>query len=97
MRRLAIAAAIALWTVPAYAQFGMGGGEQRDKTRYTEEQRRTEAEVEQAYKETVKNTRSGSRRDLRSLAHHPAGQRDQQKAGALTLTSLRTFFAHCRS
>ena len=47
MRRLAIAAAIALLTVPAYAQFNMGGGDgSRDKTRYTEEQRRTEAEVE---------------------------------------------------
>jgi hypothetical protein len=45
-------------TVPAYAQFNMGGGDgNRDKTRYTEEQRRTEAEVERAYKETVKNTR----------------------------------------
>ena len=60
MRRLAIAAAIALWTVPAYAQFGMGGGEERDKTRYTEEQRRKEAEVEKAYKDAVKNTRSAT-------------------------------------
>jgi hypothetical protein len=57
MRRLAIAAAIALLTAPAYAQFNMGGGGERDKTRYTEEQRRNEAEVERAYKETVKNTR----------------------------------------
>jgi hypothetical protein len=57
MRRLAIAAAIALWTVPAYAQFGMGGGQERDRTRYTEEQRKKEAEVEKAYKDAVKNTR----------------------------------------
>ena len=60
MRRLAIAAAIALWTVPAYAQFGMGGGQERDRTRYTEEQRRKEAEVEKAYKDAVKNTRSAT-------------------------------------
>jgi len=60
MKRLAIAAAIALWTVPAYAQFGMGGGGERDKTRYTEEQRKTEAEVEKAYKDAVKNTRGAN-------------------------------------
>ena len=60
MRRLAIAAAIALWTVPAYAQFGMGGGQERDRTRYTEEQRKKEAEVEKAYKDAVKNTRGAT-------------------------------------
>ena len=60
MRRLAIAAAIALWTVPAYAQFGMGGGQERDRTRYTDEQRKKEAEVEKAYKDAVKNTRGAN-------------------------------------
>jgi hypothetical protein len=58
MRRLAIAAAATvLLAAPAYAQFSMGGDQQRDRTRYTEEQRRTEAEVEKAYKDAVKNTR----------------------------------------
>jgi hypothetical protein len=58
MRRLVIAAAATvLLAGPAYAQFGLGGGEQRDRTRYTEEQRRTEAQVEKAYKDTVKATR----------------------------------------
>jgi len=61
MKRLAIAAAIASWTVPAYAQFGMGGGDQpRDRTRYTEEQRKQEIEVEKAYKDAVKNTRGAN-------------------------------------
>jgi len=62
MRRVALAvAALALFTAPALAQFSMGGNDQqRDKTRYTEEQRRTEAEVERAYKETVKNTRGAA-------------------------------------
>jgi hypothetical protein len=60
MRRLAIAAAIALWTMPAYAQFGTGGGQKRDGTRYTEEERKREAEVEKAYKDAVKNTRSAT-------------------------------------
>jgi hypothetical protein len=54
-------AAVALFAAPAFAQFGMGGGgQERDKTRYTEEQRRTEAEVERAYKEAVKNTRGAA-------------------------------------
>jgi hypothetical protein len=62
MRRVVLAvAAVAVLTAPAFAQFGMGGGgQERDKTRYTEEQRRTEAEVERAYKEAVKNTRGAA-------------------------------------
>jgi hypothetical protein len=62
MRRVALAvAAVAVSTAPAFAQFNMGGGgQERDKTRYTEEQRRTEAEVERAYKEAVKNTRGAA-------------------------------------
>jgi hypothetical protein len=62
MRRLAIAAAIALWTVPAYAQLGIGGGgdQQRNRTRYTDEERKKEAEVEKAYKDAVKNTRGAN-------------------------------------
>jgi hypothetical protein len=63
MRRVAFAVtAVAMFTAPAFAQFNMGGGggQERDKTRYSEEQRRTEAEVERAYKEAVKNTRGAA-------------------------------------
>ena len=62
MRRLAIAAAATvLLAAPAYAQFSMGGGgQERDRTRYTPEQRKQEAEVEQAYKDAVKNTRGAN-------------------------------------
>ena len=52
--------AIAILTGPAYAQFNMGGGEQRDRTRYTEEEKRREKESERAYNDTVKATRGAA-------------------------------------
>ena len=57
MKRVVAAAAIVLLSVPAHAQFGLGSDPNRDRTRYTEEQRKREAEVEKAYRDTVKNTR----------------------------------------
>ena len=63
MGRLAAlaAAAIIAMTAPAYAQFGMGGGNQeRDRTRYTEEEKKREIETERIYKEAIKNTRGSS-------------------------------------
>jgi hypothetical protein len=60
MRRLAIAAAIVLWTAPAYAQFSMGGEAPRDRTRYTDEERKREKETEKAYTDTLKATRGAA-------------------------------------
>jgi type II secretory pathway component PulM len=62
MRRVALAAVgMALLTAPAFAQFGIGGGGgERDRTRYTPEQRKQEAEVEKAYKDVMKNTRGAA-------------------------------------
>ena len=62
MRRLLTAvAATALLSAPAVAQFNMGSGSKEStKTRYTEEEKRKEAEVEKAYRETVKNTKSAT-------------------------------------
>jgi hypothetical protein len=59
MRRVALAVlGAALLTAPAYAQFNLGGGGgERDRTRYSPEQRKQEAEVEKAYKDVMKNTR----------------------------------------
>ena len=55
----AVAAIIAL-SAPAYAQFGMGGGQERDGTRYTEEEKKREIETERIYKEAIKNTRGSN-------------------------------------
>jgi hypothetical protein len=61
VKRSALAvAAVAALTVPAFAQFGLGGGQERDRTRYTEEQRRTEKEVEKAYRDAIQNTRGAA-------------------------------------
>lgn len=62
MRRVALAAvAVTLLTAPALAQFSMGGGGgERDRTRYSPEQRKQEAEVEKAYKDAIKHTRGNT-------------------------------------
>lgn len=57
MKRLVVAAIAAVLATPAYAQFNMGGDGQRDRTRYTAEERKREIEVERAYKDAVANTR----------------------------------------
>ena len=60
-RLLATAAALMLLSAPAYAQFGLGGsGKERDKTRYTEEEKRKEAETEKAYRDAIKNTKGAA-------------------------------------
>jgi hypothetical protein len=55
MVRLAALAATAIivLSAPAYAQ-------ERDRTRYTEEEKKREIEVERVYKEAIKNTRGSS-------------------------------------
>lgn len=62
MGRLAALAATAIiaLSAPAYAQFGMGGGQERDRTRYTEEEKKREIESERTYKEAIKNTRGAT-------------------------------------
>jgi hypothetical protein len=62
MVRLAALAATAIFALsaPAYAQFGMGGGQERDRTRYTEEEKKREIETERIYKEAIKNTRGSN-------------------------------------
>ena len=62
MVRLAALAATAIiaLSAPAYAQVGMGGGQERDRTRYTEEEKRREIETERVYKDAIKNTRGSS-------------------------------------
>jgi hypothetical protein len=61
-RLLATGAAILLLTVPASAQFSMGGTGNSGgaKTRYTEEEKRNEAESEKAYRDAIKNTRGAT-------------------------------------
>jgi hypothetical protein len=57
-RLLATAAALMLLTAPAHAQFNLGGGgKERDRTRYTEEEKRNEAATEKAYRDAIKNTK----------------------------------------
>ena len=60
MRRILVtAAALALLASPANAQgFGMGGGKESQKTRYTEQEKREEAANERAYRDALKNTKS---------------------------------------
>ena len=62
MVRLAALAATAIiaLSAPAYAQFSSGGDQQRDRTRYTEEEKRREIETERVYKDAIKNTRGSS-------------------------------------
>ena len=62
----AAAAAIALLTAPAYAQFNMGGNAPSSKTRYSDEEKRNEAAAEKAYRDTIKNTKGAS-----NEAHDP--------------------------
>lgn len=58
MKRFVVAAIAVVLATPSYAQFNMGGGDgQRDRTRYTAEERKREIEVEKAYKDAVANTR----------------------------------------
>jgi hypothetical protein len=62
MRLFAAAAAILLLTVPAHAQFNLGGdGKKPVNTRYTEEEKRQEAANEKAYRDAVKNTQNAAR------------------------------------
>ena len=75
-RLLASIAAILLLTGPALAQFSMGGGrgDGGTKTRYTEEEKRSEAASERAYRDAIKNTRGANNeaydpwRNIRSAA-----------------------------
>ena len=62
MRLLAAAtAALVLLSAPTYAQMSLGGGgQERDRTRYTEEEKRREKESERAYRDTMKNTQGAS-------------------------------------
>ena len=54
----AAALAVTLLTGPAaHAQFNLGSGGERERTRYTEEEKRNEAAAEKAYRDTIKNTR----------------------------------------
>jgi hypothetical protein len=59
MKAFWAAAAVAiLLTAPAYAQFSMGGDKQGPRTRQTEQEKREEADLDRAYKATVKSTTS---------------------------------------
>ena len=60
MKKFAFAAvAITLLAAPAYAQFSMGGGgEEGGRTRYSEEEKRREAEADKAYRNVIKNTKN---------------------------------------
>ena len=54
------AVAITLLSLPAYAQFNLGGEAPRDRTRYTEQEKRDEAAAEKAYRDTIKNTKGAN-------------------------------------
>ena len=69
MRTIAIASAlIASLTLPAYAQMSLGGsGNERQTTRYSEQEKREEAERERQYQNTIR--RSG--KDSSAAVHDP--------------------------
>ena len=54
------ALAVTLLTVPAYAQFNLGGNSERDRTRYSPQEKKDEAAAEKAYRDTMKNTKGAS-------------------------------------
>ena len=59
MRKLAFTAiTVVLLAAPAYAQFSTGGGDERSRTRYTDEEKRREAEADRFYRNVINNTKN---------------------------------------